>query len=74
MEAPFAEMTAMSLFGRSRPAWHSDMVKSLLILHVKISLVLPSLMGIIDGLQSSHFAINVQLGLSQDFDWAAQEH
>ena len=51
------------------------MVKSLLILHVKIALVLPSLMGIVDGPQSSSLAmLNVQLGSSQDFDRATQEH
>ena len=36
-----------------------DMVKSLPIFHVKICLVLPSLMGIVDELQSSSLTINV---------------
>ena len=60
--------------GRSLPTLHSEMVKSLPILHVKIALVRPSLTGIVDGLQSSSLAINVNLGSSQDFDWATQEH
>ena len=50
------------------------MVKSLPIRHVKIVLVVESLMGIADGLQSSNLTINVQLGSSQDYDWATQEH
>ena len=59
----------------SPQALHSEMVKSLSILHVKIARVLPSLMGIIDdGLQSSSIAVNVSLDSSQDFDWANQEH
>ena len=49
---------------RSLRALYSDIVKYLIILHVKIALVLPSLTGIVDGLQSS----------SQDLDWATQEH
>ena len=47
-----------SLWGRSLLVLHSDMVKSLPILHVKIALVLPSLMGIVDGPQSSSLTIN----------------
>ena len=54
--------------GRSLAAFHSEMVKSLPILHVKIALVLPSLMGIVNGLQSSSLARNVNLGSSQDFE------
>ena len=50
------------------------MVKALPILHVKIAPVLPSLMGIVDGLRSSNLTINVHLGSSQDFNWATQEH
>ena len=50
------------------------MMKYLPILHVKIVLSLSSFIGIVDGLQSSSLTINVQLGLSQDFDWASQEH
>ena len=74
MEAPFAAMTATSLLGRSLPALHSEMVTSLPILHVKIALVQPSLMEIVEGLRSSSLTINVKLGSSQDFDWATQEH
>ena len=60
-------------WGRSLPALHSEMVKSLPILHVKIALVLPSLMEIVvDGLQSSNLAINVKMGSSCGFDWATQ--
>ena len=74
VEAPFAGMTATSLLGRYLPALYSEMVKFLSILHVKIALVLPSLMGIVDGLQSSSLTKNVQLGSSQDFHWTTQEH
>ena len=63
-----------SFWGRSLPASYSEMVISLFILHVEIALVLPSLMGIVGGLQSSSLAINVKLGSSQDFDKATQEH
>ena len=58
-----------SFGGRSLPALYNEMVKSLPILHVKIALVLPSLMVIVDGLKSSSLAMNVQLGSSQDFGW-----
>jgi len=44
---------------RCRPVLHNDMVKSLPILHLKIALILPSFMEIIDGLQSSSLIINV---------------
>ena len=60
--------------GRSPPALHSERVKPLPILQVKIVFVLPSLMGIVDGPRSSSLAINVPLGSSQDFDWATQEY
>ena len=60
--------------GKSPPALDSEMVKSLPIPHVKIALVLPSLMGIVDRLQSSCLVVNVQLGSSQDLDWITEEH
>ena len=60
--------------GRSLLALHSEMVKSLPILNMKIALVLSSLMGFVDGLQSSSLAINIQLGSNQGFDWETQEH
>ena len=74
VKTPFAAMIAMSVLGRSLAALYSEMVKSLPILHVKIALVLPSLMGIVDGLQSSSVTMNVKLGSRLDFDWATQEH
>ena len=70
----FQQWLLRVFLGSSLSALHSEMVKSLPILHMKIALVLPSLMGIVDGLRSSSVDINVQLGSSQDFDYATQEH